>query len=70
MLRPTAEILQSIQSLINESIVTAKTDVELLTILKEFNEMKCIDSESYVIPDDFKRKTVVDMRDEFASTNL
>nr|XP_050855019.1 sodium-independent sulfate anion transporter-like isoform X1 [Vespula vulgaris] len=70
LLRPTAEILQSIQSLINESIVTAKTDVELLTILKEFNEMKCIDSESYVIPDDFKRKTVVDMRDEFASTNL
>ncbi|KAL2712869.1 sodium-independent sulfate anion transporter-like isoform X1 [Vespula squamosa] len=70
LLRPTTEILQSIQSLINESIVTAKTDVELLTILKEFNEIRCIDSESYAIPDDFKRKTVVDMRDELASTNL
>ncbi|XP_046823112.1 sodium-independent sulfate anion transporter-like [Vespa crabro] len=70
LLRPVAEIFQSIKSLTNESIVTAKTDVELLTILKEFNGIKRIDSESYAIPDDFKRKTVVDVRDELASTNL
>ncbi|XP_035729144.1 sodium-independent sulfate anion transporter-like [Vespa mandarinia] len=70
LLRPAAEIFQSIKSLTNESIITAKTDVELLTILKEFNGIKRIDSESYAIPDDFKRKTVVDVRDELASTNL
>ncbi|XP_047355968.1 sodium-independent sulfate anion transporter-like [Vespa velutina] len=61
LLRPAAEIFQSIKSLTNESIVTAKTDVELLTILKEFNGIKRIGSESYAIPDDFKRKTVVNV---------
>lgn len=70
LLRPVAEILQSIQSLTNELIVTAKTDVELLTILKELNGIKRINSESYAIPDDFKRKTIVDIKDELASTNL
>ncbi|XP_015183774.1 PREDICTED: sodium-independent sulfate anion transporter [Polistes dominula] len=70
LLRPITEILQSIQSLSNEPIVIAKTDVELLTMLKEFNGIKRMNSETYTIHNNFIRKTVVDARDEFASTNL
>lgn len=70
LLRPEIEILRSIQSLTAEPIIVAKTDVELMTILKELNGVRRVDSGTNNVPADFKGKTVVDVKDELASTKL
>lgn len=72
LLRPTTEIFRSIQSLTVEPLILAKTDMELMTILKELNSrlVETGSNSTASTPDDVKSKTVVDMKDELASTNL
>ncbi|KAG7210485.1 hypothetical protein KM043_012006 [Ampulex compressa] len=71
MLKPAPEVLQSVQSLSKETILVAKSDAELTTILKEFSAGRFYDRDMHVeINDHSGGKALACMRDELASTKL
>ncbi|XP_076655669.1 sodium-independent sulfate anion transporter [Halictus rubicundus] len=70
MLRPSAEILKSVQSLSDEIIRVAQTDAELVAILKEYSLSKRVLEFDAELIDVTNIKADNRPRDERASTNL
>lgn len=69
MLRPSTEILQSVQSLSQETIDVVNTDAELVATLKELNTGKRVrETGEEVI--DLNGKSADGTRDELPSTKL
>ncbi|XP_054007731.1 sodium-independent sulfate anion transporter-like [Hylaeus anthracinus] len=70
MLRPSKEVLQSVQSLSEETIMVATNDVELVAILKELSSFKRTPTVTMEIINLKSVKTTDGTRDELTSTKL
>lgn len=70
MLRPSKEVLQSVQSLSEETIPVVNTDVELVAVLKELTTIKRIQEIGTEMIDMSNGKVAGGMIDELTSTKL
>lgn len=72
MLRPNADVLKSIQSMSSKPILTAKSDVDLITTLSDLKDVERMgrDSKSLVEINTSNCKIVTDAMDEFTTTKL
>ncbi|OAD55739.1 Sodium-independent sulfate anion transporter [Eufriesea mexicana] len=70
MLRPSKEILQSVQSLCEETIEVVNTDAELVAALKELNTTKAIKEIGAEVIDMSNGTTTSGARSELTSTKL
>lgn len=72
MLRPNVDVLKSVQSMLSKSILTAKSDVDLIAILSDLNDAQRLgrDSKSLVEIDTSNLKIVTDATDELTTTKL
>lgn len=70
MLRPSKEILRSVQSLCEETIQVVNTDAELVAALKELNTTKAIKEIGAEVIDMSNGTTTSGARSELTSTKL
>lgn len=70
MLRPSKEILRSVQSLSKETIHVVYTDAELVAILKEFSTTKAVKESGAEVIDMSNGTTINSTRSELTSTKL
>lgn len=70
MLRPSKEILRSVQSLSKETIHVVYTDTELVAILKEFSTTKAVKESGAEVIDMSNGTTINSTRSELTSTKL
>lgn len=70
MLRPSKEILRSIQSLSEEPIRVVNTDAEMMAVLKEWNTIKRTQEIGAELLDMSNGKTVIATKNEHTSTKL
>lgn len=70
MLRPSKEILRSVQSLSQETIEVVDTDVELVATLKELNTGKRVQEIDAEVIEMTNGKSAGGTRDELTSTKL
>ncbi|XP_043522296.1 sodium-independent sulfate anion transporter-like isoform X2 [Frieseomelitta varia] len=70
MLRPSKEILRSVQSLSEETIHVVYTDAELVAILKEFSTTKAVKESGAEVLDMSNGTTINSTRSELTSTKL
>lgn len=70
MLRPSAEVLRCLESFSQEPILVAKSDHELVAVLKEFSGSKRIRETSIEVVDLANEKSLARTRGELSSTHL
>ncbi|KOX79689.1 Sodium-independent sulfate anion transporter [Melipona quadrifasciata] len=70
MLRPSKEILRSVQSLSKKTIHVVYTDAELVAILKEFSTTKAVKESGAEVIDMSNGTTINSTRSELTSTKL